>query len=72
MMTVIPMTTDAKPLATTVLLDDDIPDAELEAIAAGMLKTVLMREEAAQAILESNLNLAIANAKAYFHPTSEQ
>ncbi len=64
MLMVMPMMTD-KPLLPPQL-DDDISDAELEAITEGMLKDVLARKALAQRKLDNDLAKAMADANAYF------
>ena len=52
--------------------EDDISDAELEAIAEGMLKDVLVRKAAAQRKLDEALVLAMNEAGEYFHAADNQ
>lgn len=67
---VMPMTTDTQPLVLTDLPTDDISDAELEAIAEGMLKDVLARKASAQRKLDDALVAAMNKAEEYFHAQS--
>lgn len=60
--------TNSKTPGTQELPVDDISDAELEAIAEGMLRDVLARKASAQETLDTQLAKAMADAKAYFHP----